>query len=64
MLVAVAVETDPDRIVLANAVGVSNTAGPHEIALTEAMVAPPVAYLLCFLVSRSVSRWNRLPVIR
>ena len=29
----------PDRIVLADAVGVSNTAGPHEIALTEAMVA-------------------------
>ena len=28
-----------DRIVLADAVGVSNTAGPHEIALTEAMVA-------------------------
>ena len=28
-----------DRIVLANAVGVSNTAGPHEIALTEAMAA-------------------------
>ena len=28
----------PDRIVLADAVGVSNTAGPHEIALTEAMV--------------------------
>ena len=27
----------PDRIVLADAVGVSNTAGPHEIALTEAM---------------------------
>ena len=27
-----------DRIVLADAVGVSNTAGPHEIALTEAMV--------------------------
>ena len=30
---------DTDRIVLADAVGVSNTAGPHEIALTEAMVA-------------------------
>ena len=29
----------PDRIVLADAVGVSNTAGPHEITLTEAMVA-------------------------
>ena len=28
---------DPDRVVLANAVAVSNTAGPHEIALTEAM---------------------------
>ena len=28
-----------DRIVLADAVGVSNTAGPHEITLTEAMVA-------------------------
>ena len=31
--------TAPDRIVLADAVGVSNTAGPHEITLTEAMVA-------------------------
>ena len=30
---------DPDRVVLADAVGVSNTAGPHEIALTEAMMA-------------------------
>ena len=29
----------PDRIVLADAVGVSNTTGPHEITLTEAMVA-------------------------
>ena len=29
----------PDRIVLADAVGVSNTAGPHEITLTEAMAA-------------------------
>ena len=28
-----------DRIALASTVGVSNTAGPHEIALTEAMVA-------------------------
>ena len=28
-----------DRIVLASSVGVSNTTGPHEIALTEAMVA-------------------------
>ena len=31
--------TTPDRIVLADAVAVANTAGPHEIALTEAMVA-------------------------
>ena len=31
--------TDPDRIVLADATGVANTAGPHEIALTEAMGA-------------------------
>ena len=31
--------TDADRIVLVDAVGVSNTAGPHEITLTEAMVA-------------------------
>ena len=30
---------DPARVVLADATGVSNTAGPHEIALTEAMVA-------------------------
>ena len=29
----------PDRIVLADAVPVANTAGPHEIALTEAMAA-------------------------
>ena len=28
-----------DRIVLADATGISNTAGPHEIALTEAMAA-------------------------
>ena len=36
-----------DRIVLADAVGVSNTAGPHEIALTEAMTA---RQLLTFFV--------------
>ena len=30
--------TTPDRIVLADAVAVANTAGPHEITLTEAMV--------------------------
>ena len=35
---------------LANAVGVSNTAGPHEIALTEAMVA---RQLLSFFVFSS-----------
>ena len=34
-----------DRIVLADAVGVSNTAGPHEITLTEAMVARQIAHL-------------------
>ena len=39
-----------DRIVLADAVGVSNTAGPHEIALTEAMVA---RQLLTFYVVTS-----------
>ena len=31
--------SDPGRIVLADAVGVSNTTGPHEITLTEAMAA-------------------------
>ena len=30
---------DTDRVVLADATGISNTTGPHEIALTEAMVA-------------------------
>ena len=44
------VGTDPDRIVLADAVGVSNTAGPHEIALTEAMTA---RQLLTFYVVTS-----------
>ena len=39
-----------DRIVLADAVGVSNTAGPHEITLTEAMVA---RQLLSFFVFSS-----------
>ena len=34
-----------DRIVLADAVGVSNTAGPHEITLTEAMVARQIGHL-------------------
>ena len=42
----------PDRIVLASSVGVSNTAGPHEIALTEAMVA---RQLISFFVFSSVA---------
>ena len=42
--------TAPDRIVLADAVGVSNTAGPHEIALTEAMAARQI---LTFFVGTS-----------
>ena len=41
---------DTDRVVLADATGVSNTAGPHEIALTEAMV---VRQLLTFHVVTS-----------
>ena len=40
----------PDRIVLADAVGVSNTAGPHEITLTEAMAARQI---LTFFVGTS-----------
>ena len=42
----------PDRIVLASSVGVSNTTGPHEIALTEAMVA---RQLLSFFVFSSAT---------
>ena len=30
---------DPDRVVIVDAVGVSNTAGPHEVALTQALEA-------------------------
>ena len=41
-----------DRVVLADAVGVSNAAGPHEIALTEAMVA---RQLLSFFVFSSAA---------
>ena len=42
----------PDRIVLADAVGVSNAAGPHEITLTEAMMP---RQLLSFFVFSSAA---------
>ena len=47
--------TAPDRIVLADAVGVSNTAGPHEITLTEAMVARQWISFFVFTICRLAS---------